>query len=94
MDQAPSMETSSRRRCAILWQLNKIFDKWNRLSESFDIDELRLALSETPECFKFQQQLDKSYLDTIQVGRHDTIFDWVQDKHTVIRKKQFEIKKP
>ena len=64
MSQAASTETSSRRRRANSRQLNKIFDEWDRLSQPFNEDELRYALSEATECFKIQQQLDESYLET------------------------------
>ena len=93
MSQAASTETSSRRRRANSRQLNKIFDEWDRLSQPFNEDELRLALSEATECFKIQQQLDESYLETVQDDQYDTEFDLVQDKHTVVRKKLFQMGK-
>ena len=93
MSQAASTETSSRRRSANSRQLNKIFDEWDRLSQPFNEDELRLALSEANECLKIQQQLDESYLETVRDDQYDTEFDLDQEKHTVVRKKVFEIGK-
>ena len=86
-----STETSSRKRRANSRQLNKIFDECDRLSQPFNEDELRLALSEATECFKIQHQLDESYLETVQDDQYHTEFDLVQDKHTVVRKKLFQM---
>ena len=90
MSQAASTETSSRRRRANSRQLNKIFDEWGTLSQPFNEDELRLALSEATECFKIQQQLDESYLETVQDDQYDTEFDLAQEKHILVRKKLFQ----
>ena len=90
---AASTETSSRKWRANSRQLNKIFDEWDILSQPFNKDELRLALSEATECFKIQQQLDESYLETVQDDQYDTEFDLVQDKHTVVRKNLFQMGK-
>ena len=86
MSQVASTETSSR-------QLNIILDEWDRLSQSFNEHELRLALSEATECFKIQQQLDESYLETVHDDQYDTEFDLVQSKHTLVRKKLFQMGK-
>ena len=93
MSPAASTETSSRRGRANSLQLNKIFDEWDRLSQPFIEDEFRLALSEATKCFKIQQQLDESYLETVQDDQYDTEFDLFQDKHTVVRKKLFQMGK-
>ena len=93
MSQAASTETSSRRRRANSRQRNKIFDEWDRLSQPFNEDELRLALSEATECFKIQQQLYESYLEAVQDDQYDTEVDLVQDKHTVVRMKLFQMGK-
>ena len=52
-----------------------------------------MALSEATECFEIQQQLDESYLKTVQYDQYDTEFDLVQDKHTLVRKKLFQMGK-
>ena len=93
MSQAASTETRSRRRRANSRQLNKIFDEWDRLSQPFNEDEFRLALSEATECFKIQQQQDESYSETVQDDQYDTEFDLVQDKHTLVHKKLFQLGK-
>ena len=64
-----------------------------RLSQPFNEDEFRLALSEATECFKIQQQQDESYSETVQDDQYDTEFDLVQDKHTLVRKKLFQLGK-
>ena len=68
-------------------QLKKIFDEWDRHSQPFNDDELRLALSEATERFKIQQQLDESYWERVQDDHYDTEIDLVQDKNKVVRKK-------
>ena len=93
MSQAASTETSSRRRRANSRQLNKIYDEWDRPSQPFNEDELRLALSEATECFKIQQHLNESYLETVLDDQCDTEFDLVQDKHTLVRKKLLQMGK-
>ena len=52
-----------------------------------------MALSEATECFKIQQQLDESYLETVQDDQYNTEFDLVQDKHTLVLNKLFQMGK-
>ena len=77
----------------IIHDYSKIFDGWDRLSGPSNEDELRLALSKATGCFKIQQQLVESYLKTVQDDQLDTESDVIQDKHTVVRKKLFQMGK-
>ena len=69
------------------------FNEWDTLNEIINKNELRLALSEATECFKSQQQLDESYLETYQQVQYKIDVDLSQDKHKVNQKKLFEMEK-